>query len=281
MKPLRVAAVPYLNALPLYVGLPKLIPETQIISLTPAEVSQALKNNKVDLGIIPVFSLLNSGMNHILALPDLGICSQGEVLSVYLGAKKSFNEIKDIYLDPESKTSAALTRILSPICLSQKISFLSTLPGYEKEIQNKRAGLIIGDRALLHREAFPYRLDLGKLWLEYTNLPFVFALWAMRREIASERVVKALKISAQLGVQKIEAIAKDWAKKHQVSQIIPERYLKEHIYYQLGPKEHEGLKRFIHLAIALDMIHPQREINYYDTSAHYRSGISRQIPIGA
>ena len=275
-KPIKVAAVPYLNALPLYVGLPKILPEVMIYYLPPVEAAQALRAGKVDIGLIPIFSLLHSGIKDIVALPDLGICCKGEVLSVFIGSRSPLDQINEIYLDPESQTSAALIRILAPEFFSKSVKFLSTLPGYEKEIFGKRAGLIIGDRALKLREQFPYRLDLGKAWNEFTGFPFVFALWAINRENAQPRIVDALRLSAQLGLQKKSEITSNWSKANGVPEIMAKRYLEEHIYYQVGSKEQQGIKHFNHLAIAMNMVQPNREITYYETSGYNRSGIGRK-----
>lgn len=274
VPPLKIATVPYLNALPLYVGLADLLPEASFEYLPPSEVAKYLRLGKADLGLIPTFSLLEGGMSHLVALPDVGICSYGEVLSVYIGSKVPLQEIKEVYLDPQSRSSVALLRILAPKNLSAKIRYLSTIPGYEKQILGRRAGLVIGDRALKLREEFPFRLDLGKAWRDYTALPFVYALWAIRREKMNEKMVETLRLACQLGKNKLKYIAEQWAQTNQFSKVMAERYLKEHIRYELGPLEHEGLKRFIHLAIALEMAEPQREINFYASSSFDRSGIS-------
>lgn len=269
---LRFALVPYLNAQPLYEGLQELLPSAQVRHLPPAGVAKALRNHQADVGLVPVFSLFDPGMEDFICLPDTGICAKGEVISVYLAARKPFSEIREIVLDPESRSSAALLRILAPYYFSKDIKFFHTLPGYENEIGGDRAGLIIGDRALKMTEQFPYRLDLSKAWHEFSGFPFVFAVWAIRRNCVSEELVQVLKTTKFNGMQHLDRIAFEWAKANQVAYEIPYRYLKDHIYYNIGAAEHEGLKRFTHLAIAYEFFPPTKEIHYYDTHAYYRPG---------
>jgi chorismate dehydratase len=278
---IQFACVPYLNALPLYVGLSELLPEANLQFLPPAEVAKAMRNGRAQVGLIPVFSLLESGMQNFVALSDIGICCKGEVLSVFLGAKGPIEDLQEVYLDPESRTSAALTRILAPIYLPTKIRYLATFPGYEKDIKFRRGGLIIGDRALQLRESIPHRLDLAKAWWDYTQLPFVFALWAIRKDYLSEQLMEKIHLAKQLGTQKIDHIVNQWSQVHNYPKVIAERYLKEHIYYSMGPSEHKGLKHFIHMAIAMEMVHPQREIQFYDTAAHYRPRFGGQENIAS
>src|SRR3970282_1668643 len=60
-----------------------------------------------------------------------------------------------------------------------------------------QAVLVIGDAALLlaAREVYAYRYDLGEAWKTWTDLPFVFAVWAARRSTdpgSARRVYEAL-----------------------------------------------------------------------------------------
>jgi chorismate dehydratase len=278
--PFRIATVPYLNALPLYVGLQALLENSHFQFLSPSQVAEALRTGKADLGLVPTFSLLQGEVEDLVALPDIGICSHGEVMSVYVGSQVPLHEVEEIYLDPESQSSNALLKILAPVFFSLKIRLLPSFLGYEKEIQGKRAGLLIGDRAFRYREVFPYRLDLGQAWQKYTHLPFVFALWAIRREKISQFLVETLRLAWHLGKRKIPSIAQNWSQAYGLTPALCEQYLREHIHYELGAAEHDGLKRFMHLAIALNLIEPQREIIFYETSGYYRSGISGQKNLG-
>lgn len=273
---LPIAAVPYLNAQPLYTDLNRLLPVANLRFLPPAEAARALRTGRCALGLVPVFALLESGTQDLIALPDLGICAKGEVLSVYVAAKKPFDQIKELYLDPESRSSAALVRVLAQQFLPKDLRYLATFPGYEKDIQGERAGLIIGDRALEQMENFPYRLDLGKAWFDYTGLPFVFALWAIRREAVTPEIVAALREAALIGESRKDEIARLWAKAHRQPAIVAENYLQKHIYYRLHEPEHQGLKRFIDFAAALELIHPHREIVFYESTAHHRSSPERK-----
>jgi chorismate dehydratase len=71
---------------------------------------------------------------------------------------------------------------------------------------------VIGDPALLlqTRQAYPYRYDLGQAWKDWTGLPFVFAVWAARRDVnraAVRDVHRALLASRKWGLANITALA--------------------------------------------------------------------------
>src|SRR5207245_63672 len=73
-------------------------------------------------------------------------------------------------------------------------------------------GLVIGDAALVlaARQAYPHRYDLGSEWKRRTGLPFVFAVWAARREAdptAVRRLHAALLASRAWGLAHLPALA--------------------------------------------------------------------------
>ena len=280
---IKIAAVPYLNALPLYEGLNEFLPQAQLSLQAPVQIANALKTKRADVGLVPLIALLDPGMEDLIALPDLGICSKGEVLSVYVGSQGPFAQAEEIYLDPESRTSNALLRVLMPEILNQEIRYLSTVAGYEREIKAKRAGLIIGDRALSLREDIPYKLDLGKTWFELTSLPFTFALWAIRRDRCTPELVEGLHRAASLGEMRLEEIASKWSEENpqkNIPALLAQKYLTEHIYYRLDKQEHEGIKQFLHFSIAHNILKPQKEIAFYETSSHHRSGTLGKRTLG-
>src|SRR2546430_10108349 len=78
----------------------------------------------------------------------------------------------------------------------------------------RSAVLVIGDAALVlkARQAYPHRYDLGEEWRRWTGLPFVFAVWAARREAdpAAVRLLHAALLAARtLGVAHLPALAAD------------------------------------------------------------------------
>lgn len=165
--PRRVGCVPFLNARPLIAAFPQ-PPELA----EPAVLSERLQAGQLDLALVPAFSALDAGWR---ALGGFGIACQGEVRSVVLIRSGPRAAIRSVALDAGSRTSANLLRLLFLRHWKQPVTFLPQ--GTPADAQ-----LWIGDRALRQRRHIPLDLtdDLGRAWFEWTGLPFVFAVWALR-----------------------------------------------------------------------------------------------------
>src|SRR5205814_620023 len=107
----------------------------------------------------------------------LCVASEGAVDSIQLVTRVPLERVRAVAVTPESATSVALTKVLLPEAEQ------APLDAYEKG--EAEAKLLIGDAAL--RSAFedptPHH-DLGRLWLERTGLPMVFAVWACPEPLA-------------------------------------------------------------------------------------------------
>lgn len=191
-KKLLMGKIDYINASPVYYGLDHgLVPEwIEMIEGPPAVLNGMVQNRRLDIS--PVSSAFY-GMNHkeLLILPDLSISSHEEVLSVILMSDYPIEELdgKIIVLTQDSATSSALVKLIATqrkVCPKFITKRLRTLDDLPDEVD---AAMIIGDAAMTQpwEERFKYRIDLGKLWRDTTGLPFVFALWVVRKESAHTR----------------------------------------------------------------------------------------------
>jgi chorismate dehydratase len=76
--------------------------------------------------------------------------------------------VRTVAVTPESATSVVLTKVLLP------------RPSTFSSREEADAKLLIGDAALQSAFEDPTpHYDLGRLWLERTGLPMVFAVWAV------------------------------------------------------------------------------------------------------
>jgi chorismate dehydratase len=94
-------------------------------------------------------------------------------------------------------------------------------------------------------EGFVHTLDLGADWLEWTGLPFVYAVWAVRA--ALEPALKAelrafLEASLAAGLASLPEVARRETGPGWTSAEM-EGYLRR-FQYRLGPQELEGMARF-------------------------------------
>ncbi len=229
----KLGAVPYLNALPLIHYLkerPRLEP--------PAPLARLLKIGEVDIATAPIVTLFeNPGYTLI---PGICIGSNGPVGSVkvfFTNPDVTPQNVKTIYLDMESKTSALLLKVLLQFKYGRnldEITFFHPIPPRHCE-----AKLLIGDKAMKELAIAP-PMDLGQEWTSWTGLPFIYAAWISRHGEVSDRAIEELIFARDQGVGNIASVIPQQT-------IFPfdtvKTYL-EKLVYTLGPKEMEGLNLF-------------------------------------
>src|SRR5215469_13460406 len=187
----RIGSVPYLNAAPLTQNL-----DSELIFATPAKLAEMLRRDELDAALVSITEVLMNDRYDIL--DGVSIASLGEVYSVFLAHKKPIEEIKEVYCDTASLTSVNLLKVL----LAER----GLKPEF-KPLENyavaaeKDFVMLIGDRAIEFQRA-PHTceiLDLGEAWLELTQLPFVYAVWALRRGIDNRELKRELKEAKHFG----------------------------------------------------------------------------------
>ena len=102
------------------------------------------------------------------------------------------------------------------------------------------AVLVIGDAALLlaAQSHYPVRVDLGEAWKEWTGLPFVFAVWAARRDAPHESVQavhRGLLDSRAWGLEHLEELAREAHQRTGVTEQACREYLGDLDYALVVP----------------------------------------------
>lgn len=234
--PFRVGSVAYLNAVPLTRGL-----EDQVTFATPAELASLLRRDELDAALVSVVEVLFNDRYDIL--DGIAIASLGEVKSVLLAHRHPLEEAREIYCDPASLTSVELVRVL----LAErgiKAEF-KVLPSYDFAALPDYA-LLIGDRALdLLLGPHTHEIwDLGAAWYEQMKLPFVYAVWALRRGIENSALRRYLREARDFGLDTLDSIIRS---RTDYTQEFRQDYLGWHIHFHLGSDEKRGLVRFMEL----------------------------------
>lgn len=242
-KKIRVGAVSYLNTKPLIYGFQQglLNEQIELILDYPARLAAALQKNEIDIALLPVAALQRIPDAEIIS--DYCIGALGEVASVCIYSEVPMDEIQSIYLDYQSQTSVALTKILLREHWQTRPMLMEANEHYIQEIKGKTAGLIIGDRALEHYNHFPFRYDLSAAWHEYTQLPFVFATWISAAPLTPEFKTEFNRITG-IGVQAIDKIIESTP----YSAYDIETYYKKNINYLLDEDKRKAMTLFLKLA---------------------------------
>jgi len=234
---LRFASVPYFNAAPLVHFLPEICPEVTVSLHPPCDLHALLIQGRVDAALLPIVDL--SADNQLEMAGDLGICADGKVQSVRLQCNKPLTSVKTIGLDPESRTSNRLARLLLHLHFKIYPEFY-----YPDNSTTHDANVLIGDRAL-KTSSSEKSFDLAEEWKKMTGLPFVFAAWSIKKGHPDNfRIKNILHRAWQKGSGSIPFLADRYSQQLGLDKNICQRYLSESIHYQLGPEELESVKLF-------------------------------------
>ncbi len=203
----------------------------------PAECARKLRDNVVDIGLIPIATIPEIPNANIIS--DFCISADGEVNSVFLFSNVPVHEIKKIYLDNHSRTSNKLCKLLVEKYWQINVEWLDRSTDLVN-INNSEAFVLIGDRTFELIGQYDYQYDLAEEWKKYNGLPFVFATWVANKEIDAEFIEKFNNALAN-GVLKVdEVISENLIKNFDV-----EDYLKNKIQYQLNEEKHKAINQFL------------------------------------
>jgi chorismate dehydratase len=231
--PFRIGSVPYLNAAPLIRGF-----EDQVILEPPSQLAEGLRRGELDAALVSVTEVLLNDRYDVL--DGVAIASLGEVQSVLLAHRRPLEEIREVYCDPASLTSRLLVQVL----LAERglRPQFKPLASYDSAARPDFV-LLIGDPALdlLLGPRDQEVWDLGSAWFELTGLPFVYAVWALRREIDHAPLRRRLHEAKRFGLQTLDAIIRAPSP---YPQDFRRDYLGWHIHYHLGTDEKRGVDRF-------------------------------------
>ncbi|MFD2146871.1 menaquinone biosynthetic enzyme MqnA/MqnD family protein [Mucilaginibacter antarcticus] len=183
MDKIRISAVSYTNTKPFIYGLQHTgILEKIDLSLDmPADCAQKLIDDKVDIGLIPVAATLN--LPHWEIISDYCIGAVGAVNSVFIFSNCDITEVTHLQLDPESRSSNNLARVLLKNFWKVSPDLIINAPDYTTATNPTTAFVQIGDRTFGKKKQFKYVYDLAEEWQKFTGLPFVFAAWIANKHI--------------------------------------------------------------------------------------------------
>jgi chorismate dehydratase len=256
-----LARIPYLNAAPFYVRWAE-APGTTV-DLPPRALGEEARAGRADAGLMAAADWF--GLDPAFErVGPYGITCRGAVTSVLLFSRRPIAELAregghgvglSVDLTTESQTSVALTRILLAGRYGLSRATYRRRAVEAGEAPAGDAWLLIGDAALKARRAAlaaadrdVHVLDLGAEWLDWTGLPFVYAVWTVRASLPGEEKAR---LEAFLGDSLAEG-ERDLAGLARAAAIADPGlgnaaeltgYL-EAFRYRLGTDEEAGLARF-------------------------------------
>jgi chorismate dehydratase len=231
---IRLGRISYVNMAPVFYRLDAEVDEVQGV---PTELNERLLNGELDLAPISSIEYARHA-GRLRLLPRLCVSSEGAVESIQLVSRTPLEQVRTIAVTPESATSVVLTKVLLPEARHVPLG------------EAAEAKLLIGDAALKSAFEDPTpHYDLGRLWLERTGLPMVFALWACPEPVPAglADLEQALVESVRIARAEPERLAHESSARYGYPPGFLARYF-EKLRYRFGPRERAGLLTFLELA---------------------------------
>ncbi len=231
---IRLGRISYVNMAPVFYRLEAQVEE---VSGVPTDLNRRLLAGEIDLAPISSIEYARHA-GGLRILPRLCVSSEGAVDSIQLVSRVPLEQVRRVAVTPESATSVVLTRVLLPEAEHVPLG------------EDAEAKLLIGDAAL--RSAFedptPH-YDLGRLWLERTGLPMVFAVWAAPDPPPPglTALEEALVDSVRRARAEPEQLAYEASDRYGYPAGFLARYF-EKLRYRFGPRERAGLYTFLEMA---------------------------------
>jgi chorismate dehydratase len=254
----RVGHIEFLNCLPLFWGLARTgsLLDLDLRRDTPDGLSDALAAGELDIAPISLIEFLRNA-DDLVALPDIAVGSDGPVMSCLIVSKVPLNQLDGarVALGSTSRTSVRLAELLLAEAVGVRPDYFVCPPDLKAMMTTAEAAVVIGDTALRAAltEAHEMNLqvyDLGQMWRDWTGLPFVFALFAARREFVAREPETARRVhqeflrSRDLSLVEVDAVCEQAARWEPFDAQTLRRYFCTALDFSLGERQLAGIAEF-------------------------------------
>ena len=259
----RVGVVPYFNNKPLIWGISNYKDIFDVIEQPPAILAEMMNNNELNIAMLPTYEYINQYPKYKI-IPDISISSRNLVRSTLVLSDKEITDIKTVLLDKNSLSSNNLTKIIFKNVFHKEPIYI------EKEDENTTADtfVVIGDKALQISDSYLTNIDLAEQWHNLTNLPFVFALWCMNKNVNSDEIIPIFHKMKKDGLSNRDVIAKIESEKLKISLDICKEYIYKNITFDLRGDEINAITKYSNYLYSLGLINHanyQENLNNFTT----------------
>jgi aminodeoxyfutalosine synthase len=257
-----IGKIPYLNSVPFYAHWEK-SPRFKMLPIVPRRMGMLSKKGEIDAGL---FSLMDYfEQEDALELMGWCIATRDQVKSVMLFSNEGWNGLdgKTIGIADDTATSVRLLKVLLEKKYGVHARFERLHAGVN-DYSRYDAVLLIGDEALRHNkkgfDGFELVFDLAREWYDWQKLPFVFAVWAMKKSLpnGTQQELKTLIAhSLEISAGDLVAAAGLHGKLTGLTDAETHEYLAG-FNYHLGDREREGMMMFRRLVSELEHVEARR-----------------------
>ena len=181
---IRVGRIPYLNSEPFYYRLVR--DDIELYNMVPSALTRAAERGEIDAGPLPLVDCFRLE-DRFTTLGQFCISTLEKSMSILFYCKRPIEELDGAVIGVTDETSTSI-RLLKVLLIQR---FQVKPASYVTLKEPNDAFLLIGDEALRRRygvPSYPYRYDLGEEWYRWTQMPFVFARWVVRRDMDPQRM---------------------------------------------------------------------------------------------
>ncbi|NVN92557.1 MAG: menaquinone biosynthesis protein [Desulfuromonadales bacterium] len=271
---LRIGEFGYVDCCPFFSALKDYLDCTgyQFVQGIPAELNNKLRTGKIDASPLSSIEYAKSPQKYVI-LPEFSLSSVYAAKSVLLFSRMPIFSLdgQRVALSKESDTSATLLQIILKRFYGFHNTFIRSHHSLKETLESFHAMLLVGDAAL--KEAAEcrnilYVYDLGTIWYKFTSLPFVFALWILRKEVAEKYphevagLVSALHSAKTIASGVLESLTDKW----DYTELMGNDQFMDYghgISYDLSSLHIESLKLFYSYAAEIGKLSREPELNIY------------------
>jgi chorismate dehydratase len=254
----RVGHIQFLNCLPLFWGLARTgsLLDLDLRKDNPDGLNEALTAGDLDIGPISLLQFLRHA-DDLVALPDIAVGSDGDVMSCLIVSQVPLDQLDGapVALGSTSRTAVRLARLLLADRVGVRPDYFVCPPDLRTMLKEARAAVVIGDAAL---RASLYEApelgvevhDLGRMWKDWTGLPFVFAVFAARRDYLERepdvvrQVHSDLLASRDLSLVEVDKVCEQASHWEEFDADTLRRYYTTALDFSLGTPQLAGIHEF-------------------------------------
>lgn len=257
----RVGFHDFLNSKPLLHAFRHGLVETpfDLVIDTPSGLADRFRQGDLDIALIP--SIEYAREPEAIIIPSVCIASLGRVETVLLFSDMAIEDVESVAVDPKSRTSEAMLRILFKEKYGKEPQITREEEEPELMLRDADAGLVIGDGAFNVDRKNHVVHDLGELWYQLSGRPFVHAVLCCKRGKRWDAAIASIEEAKAQGLSHRELIAKQETASPKEAENLLE-YLTSRIFYDLGPEERNGLTHFLELANGMGLA-PRADLEFY------------------
>jgi chorismate dehydratase len=258
---LKIGEIEYSNCTPIYTTLKERFDcgGYEFIKGEPALLNKLLAKGEIDVSPSSSIEYARHWDDYLI-IPDISIGSSGNVGSILFFSKGPIEDLGGarIAVSSASATSVVMLKALLRFRYGKEAVFSAIKPDLDLMLKGHDAALLIGDAALKEGKNLPVKglhvYDLGRLWQEYAGLPFVYALWMVRKDSAYKmpelcrRLKEDLKAAREKAEGSFDSIALNAPESAWMGVEGLAAYWKSMLSYRLGPEHRRGLMLFLELA---------------------------------